>query len=218
MKALVLGHSGAIGAAVAHALSARASITGLSRADGLDWQDPARAEAVLRALDGPFEIIFDATGALHIGDHRPEKRLLAIDAEAMIAQFSVNALGPSLVLKHHDQLMPRTGRSIFATLSARVGSIEDNRLGGWIGYRAAKAALNQIVRTAAIEVARKRPEALVVALHPGTVKTPLTTPVIGDRPADAPAVAANRMLAVLDGLGAENSGGFYAYDGSQIPW
>ncbi|MEM9140848.1 MAG: SDR family oxidoreductase [Pseudomonadota bacterium] len=218
VRTLVLGATGAIGSALVAALSERGPIVGLSRVDGLDWWDPDRAEATLLAQEGPFDLIFDATGALHIDTFGPEKRLAAIDAGAMAAQFAVNAIGPALVLKHYNRLLPRTGRSVFATLSARVGSIGDNRLGGWIAYRSAKAALNQIVRTAAIEIARKRPDAVVVAMHPGTVKTPLTTPVIGDRPADTPAEAADRILAVLDGLGAENSGGFYAYDGTEIPW
>lgn len=218
MKALVLGNTGAIGQAIAVALAKNADVTGLSRADGLDWRNPTEAEAVLSAQNGPFDLVFDATGALHIQDFGPEKRLSAIDAEAMAVQFAVNAIGPALVLKHHDRLMMRDGRSVFATLSARVGSIGDNGLGGWISYRAAKAALNQIVKTAAIEIARRRPEAVVVALHPGTVRSPLTSPVIGDRPADTPIEAAHRLLTVLDGLGPAQSGGFFAYDGSPIPW
>ncbi|MEM7506935.1 MAG: SDR family NAD(P)-dependent oxidoreductase [Pseudomonadota bacterium] len=222
-KALILGATGGIGAAVSARLSdAGRAITGLSRRDGLDWTAPAQAEAaLLRAADaGPFDLIFDATGALTIGEAQPEKKLAAIEAEAMLAQFAVNAVGPALILKHHTRLLPRQGRSVFATLSARVGSIGDNRLGGWISYRAAKAALNQVVRTAAVEIARTRPEAICAALHPGTVRTTLSTPVIGQGGPSvlAPEDAAARLLSVLDGLTPAKSGGFYAYDGQPIPW
>ncbi|MEM1162509.1 MAG: SDR family oxidoreductase [Pseudomonadota bacterium] len=217
-RALVLGSSGAIGAAIAQQARARMDVTGLSRRDRLDWRDPAAAEAVLTALDGPFDLIFDATGALEIDGSGPEKQLASIDGEAMAAQFAVNAIGPALVLKHYKRLLPTKGRAVFATLSARVGSIGDNRLGGWISYRAAKAALNQVVRTASIEIARSRPDALVVALHPGTVATPLSAKFAGNRETFTPDEAAGRLLTVLDGLGPEDSGGLFAYDGSRIPW
>ncbi|MEM7190474.1 MAG: SDR family oxidoreductase [Pseudomonadota bacterium] len=199
-------------------MTALPGAVGVSRVDGLDWRDPERAEAALIALDGPFDLIFDATGALTIDDQGPEKALKVIDAEAMAAQFAINAIGPALALKHYDRLMPRHGRSVFATLSARVGSIGDNRLGGWISYRAAKAALNQIVHTASIEIARKRPEAIVVALHPGTVATPLSKPFSGQRKTFMPEEAAAKLLAVLDGLRPEDNGSFFAYDGSRITW
>lgn len=218
--ALVLGATGGIGQAVASALSARGmAVTGLSRADGLDWQDPARAEAVLTAQNGPFDMIFDATGALVIGETGPEKQLSAINADAMAAQFAVNAIGPALMLKHARHLLPRTGRAVVATISARVGSIGDNGLGGWISYRAAKAALNQIVRTASIELARTRPDVIVAALHPGTVRTDLSARFTARREdLFTPADSAARMLSVLDQLAPEHSGGFFAYDGRPIPW
>jgi len=218
--ALVLGSTGGIGCAVAAHLTARGPVIGLSRADGLDWTDPARAEAVLQkaARHGPFDMIFDATGALTIGEHGPEKKLAAIDAGAMAAQFAVNAIGPALIFKHYEALLPPEGRAVIATISARVGSIGDNGFGGWISYRASKAALNQIVRTASIEIARKRPEAVVAALHPGTVATDLSAPFAGNRKTFTPTDSAVRMLAVLDGLTQEDSGHLYAYDGSRIPW
>lgn len=216
-RTLILGATGTIGTALMQALP---GALGVSRRDGLDWQTPNEAEACLRnaAADGPFSLIIDATGALQIDGHRPEKTIRAIDADAMAAQFAVNATGPALVLKHHDVLMPRTGRTVFATLSARVGSIGDNRLGGWIAYRAAKAALNQIVRTAAIEIARKRPESVVVALHPGTVATPLSNGFAGSRDAVPPERAAANLIGVINGLGPQDSGGFFAWDGSVIPF
>ncbi len=220
MRALIIGDSGGIGGALAAALAARgASVAGLSRRrDGFDLTDEATIARAAASVAGPFELILDATGALEIDGRGPEKSLAALDPGAMAAQFAVNAIGPALLLKHLHPLLPKPGRGVFATLSARVGSIGDNRLGGWISYRAAKAALNQIVRTAAIEIARARPEAVVVALHPGTVATPLTTRHLGRHSAIAPAEAASNLLAVIDRLGPADSGGFFAWDGTAIPW
>ena len=218
MRALVLGATGGIGQAVEALLTTDGhDVTGLSRRDGLDWRDPARAEGLLSGM-GPFDLIFDATGALEIDGVGPEKQLAAINAEAMVAQFAVNALGPALVLKHYKTLLPRAGRAVFATLSARVGSIGDNRLGGWISYRASKAALNQIVRTASVEIARTRPKAIVVALHPGTVATEFGARFRGNREALTPDDSARRMMDVLSGLTPVQTGSFLAYDGTTIPW
>ncbi len=218
--ALVLGDTGGLGAAFVRLLRRAGRVSGLSRRDGLDWMEPARAEAVLEemAATGPFDLVIDATGALEPGGYPPEKKLSAIEASGMAAHFAVNAIGPALILKRHDSLLVREGRAVFATLSARVGSIGDNRLGGWISYRASKAALNQIVRTAAIEIARKRPEAVIVALHPGTVATPLSDKFAGERERFSPDEAAAHLLGVLHGLGPEESGGFFAYDGAAIPF
>jgi NAD(P)-dependent dehydrogenase (short-subunit alcohol dehydrogenase family) len=220
MRALVIGDTGGIGAALAAALAARgAAVTGLSRRrDGLDLTDEATIARAAAGLAGPFELILDATGALEIDGRGPEKALAQIDPAAMAAQFAVNAIGPALLLKHLHPLLPREGRAVFASLSARVGSIGDNRLGGWISYRAAKAAQNQILRTAAVEIARKRPGAIVVALHPGTVATPLTARYAGGHPTVAPEAAAAHLLAVLDRLTPADTGGFFAWDGSPIPW
>ncbi len=220
MKALVIGASGGIGAALAEALAARgADVTCLSRRrSGLDVTDEATIVRAAATLAGPFDLILDATGALEIDGRGPEKSIAALDPAALAAQFAVNAIGPALLLKHlHTHLVP-DGRAVFATLSARVGSIGDNRLGGWIGYRAAKAALNQIVRTAAIEIGRKRPASIVVALHPGTVRTPLTAKYAGKHPTVTPDEAAAHLLAVLDGLTPADSGGFFAWDGQRVPW
>jgi NAD(P)-dependent dehydrogenase (short-subunit alcohol dehydrogenase family) len=220
MRALVIGSSGGIGAALVAALEARgSSVTGLSRSgDGLDITEEARVAAAAAAHPGPFDLVFDATGALEIEGRGPEKAIAAITPEAMAAQFALNAIGPALLIKHFHETLPREGRAVFATLSARVGSIGDNRLGGWISYRASKAALNQIVRTAAIEVKRKRPEAVVVALHPGTVRTGLTARYAGRHPTVTPEEAAGNLIAVLDGLTPGHSGGFFAWDGKAIPW
>ena len=220
MRALVIGNSGGVGAAVAAALTARGdTVTGLSRShDGLDVTDEGSVAQVLGGLEGPFDLVFVATGGLTIGDARPEKALRDLDPAALTAQFALNAIGPVIVLKHALALMPRQGRSVFAALSARVGSIGDNRAGGWYGYRAAKAALNQYLRTAAVEVARSHREAAVVALHPGTVATPLTRKYLGRHPSVAPEEAAANLLVVLDGLDARHSGRFFDWAGKEVAW
>ena len=147
--ALVIGSSGGIGTALCRELNERGvAVTGLSRShDGLDVTDETSVEATLGALSGPFDLVFVATGALEIKGAEPEKSLRHLKAEAMVDQFRLNAVGPSLVLKHAVRLLPRHGRSVFAALSARVGSIGDNRLGGWYSYRTSKAALNQMLHS-----------------------------------------------------------------------
>ncbi len=216
----MIGATGGIGAAIFRALEATgADVTPLSRSgDGLDLTDEATIARAAETLDGPFDLIFDATGALVIDGAAPEKTIAAIDPAAMAAQFALNAIGPALLLKHLHPLLARDRRAVFVTLSARVGSIGDNSLGGWISYRASKAALNQIVRTAAIEIARKRPEAVVAALHPGTVRTDLTAKYAGNHPTVSPDEAAANLLAVIDGLTPADTGGFFAWDGKPIPW
>ena len=220
MRALVVGSSGGVGAAVAEALAARGdAVTGLSRsADGLDVTDEASVAAVLGRLEGPFDLVFVATGGLSIDGGAPEKALRDLDPAMLARQFALNAIGPALVLKHAVALLPRQGRSVFAALSARVGSIGDNRAGGWYGYRAAKAALNQYLHTAAIEIARSHREAIVVALHPGTVATPLTRRYLGRHPAVEPPEAAANLLRVLDGLQPAQSGRFFDWAGKEVPW
>ncbi|SFR10397.1 SDR family NAD(P)-dependent oxidoreductase [Poseidonocella sedimentorum] len=219
-RALIIGESGGIGGAVAAALRARGDeVTGLSRAThGLDLTDEATVRAHLAALDGPFELIFVATGALEIAGAVPEKSLDEIDPETLLGQYALNAVGPALLLKHGWRLLPREGRSVFAVLSARVGSIGDNRLGGWYGYRAAKAGLNQILHSAAIEINRRRREAIVAALHPGTVRTEFTRAYADRHPTVSPGEAARNLLAVMDGLTRAQSGGFYDWAGHEVPW
>lgn len=219
-KALVIGASGGIGAAMAAALRARgAQVVGLSRArDGLDVTDEASVAPTMARLDGPFDLIFVATGALTVDGHTPEKALAQITAEGMMGQFAVNAVGPALILKHALPLLPRDRRAVFAALSARVGSIGDNRVGGWHSYRAAKAALNQIVHGGAIELRRSHRAAICVALHPGTVATPFTAAYAGRHPTVAPDVAAQRLLDVIARLETSQSGGFFDYSGAEVPW
>lgn len=217
-RALLFGASGGIGSALADALSGT-DLTTLSRSrDGFDLTDEASIADAAARIHGSFDLIVDATGALEIAGNGPEKALADIDSRAMAAQFAANAIGPALLLKHFAPKLAKDRRAVFATLSARIGSIGDNRLGGWYSYRASKAALNQIVRTAAIEIARRRPQAVVLALHPGTVETALTARYLGHRPAVTPAKAATNLLKVIAGLGPAESGGFFAWDGKPIPW
>jgi len=220
MRALVIGSSGGIGAALVTALHARgARVNELSRAGhGFDITDAASVEAHMSALDGPFGLILVATGALTRAGGKPEKALREIDAGAMAAQFALNATGPALVLRHVPRLLARERRGVFAALSARVGSIGDNRAGGWYGYRASKAALNQIVHTAAIELARSHRQSVCVALHPGTVATPFTRGYLGRHPAVPPEAAADNLLGVLDGLTPAQTGGFFDRAGKPVPW
>lgn len=219
-NALILGSSGGIGSAVVDALTARGvAVTGLSRrADGLDVTDEASVAMHLGALAGPFDLIFVATGALEINGAEPEKSLRNLTADAMLDQFKLNTIGPSLVLKHSLRLLPRKGRSVFAALSARVGSIGDNRLGGWYSYRTGKAALNQMLHGASIELARTHKEAICVALHPGTVATSFTEKYVGQHAAVPPSEAATNLLTVIDGLTPEYTGRFFDWQGKEVPW
>ena len=222
-RALVLGSSGAIGSALLRALQADprcARALGLSRAEGLDLQDEAGIAAAAMALRGepPFQLIVCATGVLQAG-RPPEKRLSDLDAPTLARLYAINAIGPALLIKHFHELLPLRERSLFGLLSARVGSIGDNRKGGWYGYRASKAGLNMLVKTAAIEIARRRPLAALAVLHPGTVRSRLSAPIIGDTEATTPEAAADHLLAVLDALPAEGaSGRFIAWNGVDIPW
>jgi NAD(P)-dependent dehydrogenase (short-subunit alcohol dehydrogenase family) len=219
-QALVIGASGGIGRALAVALRARGDqVTELSRsANGLDVTQEASVQGTLAELSGPFRTVIVATGALEIDGAEPEKTLRALDASALAAQFALNSIGPMLVLKHALRLLPRDAPARFAVLSARVGSIGDNRLGGWYSYRAAKAALNQLVHTAAIEIARTHPQAVVVCLHPGTVATAFTAKYLGTYPAVPPDEAAQNLLEVLDSLTPAQTGGFFDAQGRVVPW
>lgn len=219
-RALIIGATGGIGGAVADALTTRGvAVTGLSRsADGLDVTDEASIAAALGALAGPYDLIFVATGKLDGAGHRPEKAISEVTAEALTDQFRVNAAGPMLLLKHALPLLPKDGRSVFAVLSARVGSIDDNRIGGWHSYRAAKAALNQLIHGAAIELARTHRQACAVCLHPGTVETPFTAAYAGRHRTVPATEAASNLLSVIDTRTPEHSGRFYDYAGAEVPW
>ncbi|MBB2907025.1 SDR family NAD(P)-dependent oxidoreductase [Agrobacterium sp. CMT1] len=224
-RAIVIGASGGIGGALLSLLQTDprcALALPLSRSGGdLDITDEASvAGAVSRLSDqrGSFDLVFNATGALTIDGVGPEKTIKAIDPSQMAKQFAVNSIGPALLLKHFAPLLKREERCVFASLSARVGSIGDNRLGGWISYRASKAAQNQIIRTAAIEIARTHPQSIVVALHPGTVDTDLSQAFSKGRERFSPKHAAASLLATIDGLTPAQTGQFFAYDGRRIEW
>ena len=223
-RALVIGAGGAIGAAFVELLRADprcGSVIALQRssAPAIDFARPgsvAEAAAALRA-QAPWQLLLVASGVLHGPGFSPEKRLADIDALALEQVLRINTVGPALVLRHFAPLLDRQ-RSLFGVLSAKVGSIGDNRLGGWYGYRASKAALNMLLKTAAIELRRSHPGAVLAALHPGTVRSALSRPFRGDEIGRDPAQAAAELLAVLDGLQAEDSGAFVAYDGERLPW
>ncbi len=220
LESVVLGASGGIGAALADRLETFGPVRRLSRANGLDLTDEASIQAAAEAAGAP-RLLIVATGHLHGRGVAPEKRLTDLSADRLAYSLAVNAIGPALVLKHFAPRMPRTGKSVIAVLSARVGSIADNRLGGWYGYRASKAALNQLVRTASIELAARRPELACVALHPGTVDTALSAPFQKGAPSGrlfTPRVAADHLLRVIDGLTGADTGRFLAWDGQEIPF
>jgi NAD(P)-dependent dehydrogenase (short-subunit alcohol dehydrogenase family) len=218
-RALVIGASGGIGQALVAELERRGvAVTGLSRSEhGLDVTDPGSVSRLLGGLEGQFDLVVLATGILAPDGGAPEKALSQIEAGAMAEVMAVNAIGPGLVLAQVPRLLPRDERSVVAVLTARVGSIGDNGLGGWYSYRASKAAANQIVRTAAIEIGRNRKAAVVVALHPGTVATPFTEDYQGHHKVTAEA-AAGSLIDVIGGLEPRQSGGFFDYAGREIPW
>ena len=222
-RALVIGASGALGTAFCELLKQDPRCAGV-RALGrhtvpeLDLERPetiANAATEL-AAEAPYQLIVHAAGLLHRDRITPEKSFSAIESEALQAVFQVNTLGPALVLRHFLPLLEPRGA--MAMLSAKVGSIGDNRLGGWYAYRASKAALNMLIKTAAIELARTRPQSRLLSLHPGTVVSGLSQPFRGAtnaRPAD---IAAAQLLTLIDQLTPADSGHFFAYDGERLPW
>ena len=219
-RALIIGSSGGIGGALVDALLGRGDeVVGLSRrADGLDVTCDVSIKRTLGAQTGTFDLIIVATGALVVDGHQPEKSIRALDPDAMIAQFKINAMGPALILKHSLALLPRDRPCTFAALSARVGSIGDNRMGGWHSYRGAKAALNQFIHGAAIELARSHRQAICVCLHPGTVETSFSADYAKTHETISAARAAASLLDVIKGLSHVQSGGFLDYEGKEIPW
>ena len=218
-RSLIIGSSGGIGSALAERLSEGGEVVGLSRSDdGLEVTDEGSVEDHLSRLDPPFDRIIVATGALELEGNAPEKSIRQLSPEAMMQQFRLNAIGPALVVKHGVRLLPRDRRSVLAVLSARVGSISDNRLGGWYSYRTSKAALNQVMHTASIEVARTHKHAICVALHPGTVATKFTEKYLGRHASVPPKEAAKNLVAVIEGFTPEDTGGFFDWAGKRIAW
>lgn len=221
-KAVVIGASGGVGAALVRLLTARGDeVLALSRASTppVDLADEATIAAAAAAAGTDLALVIDATGFLHNGHFRPEKSWRELSTEHLAYSYLVNAVGPALLMKHFLPRLARGTRAVFATLSARVGSIEDNRAGGWYSYRASKAALNQLVRTAAVELARTNREAVCFALHPGTVATPLSAPFAKTGlEVREPAEAAALLLGVLDRVTATASGRLLDYRGEVIPF
>lgn len=220
MRALIIGHTGGIGHAVAQELRAcGAQVTGVSRSThGLDLRVPDRIGAVLQTVTGPFDLVVVATGQLRGTERAPEKSLKALNAAAMADQFAVNTIGPAMILRELPRVLPKKNLCKVVVLTARVGSIGDNKLGGWYSYRAAKAATNQVVRTAAIEWARSHKLSCLIAYHPGTVATPFTAAYQGTNPTVPAAKAAQHMMQVADGLGPQHTGQFYDWTGAVVPW
>ncbi|HZG08135.1 MAG TPA: SDR family NAD(P)-dependent oxidoreductase [Allosphingosinicella sp.] len=231
-RVAVIGSSGGVGAALARQLAdAGSAVHAFSRSgsaadtrliagpiDILDEGAIAAAAATL-ADQEPLDLVIVATGLLHDEALAPERAFRELDASKLARYFAVNATGPALIAKHFLPLLSRCGNPVFAALSARVGSIGDNRLGGWYGYRASKAALNMVIKTLAIELARTRPNAICVSLHPGTVDTPLSQPFqrrVAKGKLLEPATSAARLLEVIGALSKEDSGSCIAWDGERI--
>ena len=222
--ALIIGSTGALGTAFLQALRDDpqcACVTELSRrtTPSFTLEDEASIAAAASALkeQGPFALIIDATGALTIDGVGPEKHLGALDAHKLLRSFQVNTIGPALLLKHFLPLL-RNERAIFAKLSARVGSISDNQKGGWYGYRASKAALNMMLQTAGIEFARKNKQAVIVALQPGTVASPLSQPFASASHTISAAASVSGLLKSIDALEPMSGAHFVDYAGQKIPW
>ena len=229
-SAVIIGASGGIGGAFEAALVDEGAfdvVHGFARsrsgAQHLDLLDEASiAAAAATVAKGPAPtLVIVATGILHDGDHGPEKALGQLDPAWLARVYAVNAIGPALVAKHFLPLMPAGGRTVFAALSARVGSIGDNRLGGWHGYRASKAALNMLVRNLSIEERRRNDRAIIVALHPGTVDTALSRPFQGNVQAGrlfTPERAALQLLDVIEELKVIDSGKLFDFEGKEVPF
>ncbi len=220
IDALVIGASGGIGDAMVAEMTARGGrVTALSRTkDGLDVTDPASVDRVLGALEGPFQTVFVSVGILAPEGKAPEKQIAALDPAAMARVFATNTVGVAHVLSHLPRLLPKAGRSVTGVLTARVGSIGDNRIGGWYSYRASKAALNQIVHGLSIEVGRTHRDAILAALHPGTVATSFTEGYEPKHGKVTPEEAARNLCDVMERLTRAQSGGFFDYAGREIPW
>ena len=234
----VVGSSGGIGSALVAALADDeriGNIFALSRSPAgsdsasvkpfpINISDEASvaAAAAQCAQAGLIDLVIVATGILHKGDElKPEKRMRDLNADAMAEMFRINTIAPAIVAKHFLPRMRRNGKSAFAAISARVGSIGDNRLGGWASYRASKAALNMLLKTLSIEHARTHPDGIVVALHPGTTDTALSKPFqrnVPDGKLFTPDYSAERLLHVIEGLTSEETGGFFAWNGDPIEY
>ena len=222
-RALVIGASGALGTAFCEQLKQDPRCAGVRELGRhtlpeLDLERPETiaSAATELAAEAPYQLIVHAAGLLHRDGIKPEKSISAIEPEALQAVFQVNTLGPAIVLRYFLPLL--APRGAMAMLSAKVGSIGDNRLGGWYAYRASKAALNMLIKTAAIELARTHPYSRLLTLHPGTVVSGLSHPFRVADSARPAGVAAAQLLTLIDQLTPADSGHFFAYDGERLPW
>ena len=223
-SALIIGSSGTIGAAFVGLLKNNplcSSVVGIHRHSehSIDYQDPDSIESCAIALsqEAPFQLIINTIGVLHTSSWMPEKKLDDLNAEQLEDLMKINAIGPALTIRHFSKLLDPKN-SIMVTLSAKVGSIEDNRLGGWYSYRASKAALNMLIKTASIEWARTKPNTALIAMHPGTVNSRLSKPFRGEQIGRPALDAVADMFRVIENLKREDSGSFVSYSGEKLPW
>ncbi|BFM08514.1 SDR family NAD(P)-dependent oxidoreductase [Halioxenophilus aromaticivorans] len=230
----ILGGSGAIGNALVRVYQQQRNtrVWCLSRSqpsnvgdEGFikaDVTDEASLLAAAQTLkqNPPLDTLIIATGALHSEAMQPEKSLAKLEAEAFLESIQVNTLGPALAIKHLLPLLDKGSASRCGVLSARVGSIGDNRLGGWYSYRSAKAALNMFIKTAAVELARSHKHSVLVGLHPGTVDSELSKPFqrnVAPQKLFTPSYSAECLMAVLGSKTNIDSGQVFAWDNTPIP-
>ena len=220
-RALVFGASGGIGQAFSRFLESKLgseNVVKISRSfDGFEISDEEKILKFSESIEGTFNLIINATGVLQTTDEGPEKTINVVKQKSMIDMMTINAIGPALLLKNFSKKLDKTKFSVFVNLSARVGSITDNRLGGWISYRSSKAALNQIIKTSSIEINRRNKNAICVGLHPGTVKTRFTEKFQNTTETISPDESVEMMMKVVENLSVDDNGYCFAYDGKVIP-
>ena len=220
-RALVFGASGGIGQAFSRVLEDKLgseNVVNVSRSfDGFEISDEEKILKFSESIEGTFNLIINATGVLQTTEEGPEKTINVVKQKSMIDMMTINAIGPALLLKNFSKKLDKTKFSVFVNLSARVGSITDNRLGGWISYRSSKAALNQIIKTSSIEINRRNKNAICVGLHPGTVKTRFTEKFQNTTETISPDESVKMMMKVVENLSVDDNGYCFAYDGKVIP-
>ncbi len=220
-RALVFGASGGIGQAFSRFLESKLgseNVVKISRSfDGFEISDEEKIFKLSELIEGSFNLIINATGVLQTTEEGPEKTINVVKQKLMIDMMTINAIGPALLLKNFSKKLDKTKFSVFVNLSARVGSITDNRLGGWISYRSSKAALNQIIKTSSIEINRRNKNAICVGLHPGTVKTKFTEKFQNTTETISPEESVEMMMKVVENLSVDDNGYCFAYDGKVIP-
>lgn len=218
---LVIGSDGTIGSAICDALESQYTLHRISRAN-CDYSEQALLQKAKElSAHGDFAKIICTIGVLHDDLVGPEKRLKELESDKLSHYFLINSVLPALCIKHFYPLLDKKAPSVFACLSAMVGSTKDNQLGGWYGYRASKAALNSLIKTASIEVRRSHKHSAIVAIHPGTTVGDLSAPFAKNvKPQNyyTPLQSAERIVTVMDTVDASQSGGFFNWDGNTIDW